>query len=459
LGADNLPHCTLRYVSVALAVIASCALSGCRDQTSHTFPLGPSPGHRFPGVILPAAIHAKAVHGGNGIIIPCGTYEITAPIAITAKGFHVRGENKTCVVITVGARFRSTSAGVITFPPHVEPGPVVSDLTIHFVQPEVASRDHMIRYPPAIYAQSSPRFRLERVRIELAWNGIDMKGVGGGATILDLEMSAFNIGIDIDNAVDTIRITNLHFWPFGFGPLDPSIMGQPGVIGVNVGRADGVQISNSMTFAATGLRVYKSANGIAGLMISNFNFDTFGGIVMDAGWVSCTSCFFSAQRNTDTHVLMTGGTLMLTAAVFLKGAPGPVPGVSLAGPGSIAIFNSAIENDGGDLPFLLTQADTQNQSLATGGSVILTGNHFHKVGDMHYTLPVVGFFGHNPPRFTVTANTINDKGAGTGIFFHTDDAQWGELANNVLLGYALSLPTSRERINISGNMATPIVQH
>jgi hypothetical protein len=450
---------TLRYLSSAFAVIASCALSGCGYQTSHNLPLGQSPVHSFAGVILPSEIQAKAVQVGNGIIIPCGTYEITAPIAITAKGFQVRGENKTCVVITVGDRFSGNSAGVITFPTHVEPGPVVSDLTIHFVQPNVASRDQMILYPPAIYAQSSPRFRIERVRIELAWNGIDMKGLGGGAEILDLEMSAFNIGIDIDNTVDTIRITSFHFWPFGFGTLDPHIMGQPGVIGLNVGRADGVQISNSMTFAATGLRVYRSANGIAGLMISNFNFDTFGGIVMDSGLVSCTGCFFSAQRNTDTHVLMTGGNLMINSAVFLKGAPGPVPGVSLVGPGSIAISNSSIENYGGDLPFLLTKADAQNNSLATGGSVILTGNNFHKVGNINYTFPVLGFFGHNPPRFTVTSNNINDKGVGTGIFFHTDDAQWGKLADNVLLGYSLSLPTSRDSINISGNVATQIVHH
>ena len=55
---------------------------------------------------------------------------------------------------------------------------------------------------------------MEHMGCYLATVCVDMKGNSGGAMVDDLQFSAFEVGIDIDGSLDTVRITDPHWWPF-----------------------------------------------------------------------------------------------------------------------------------------------------------------------------------------------------------------------------------------------------
>src|SRR6202041_3090701 len=112
------------------------------------------------------------------------------------------------------------------------------DFGIIFTQPTASLPAQMTQYVPAIYAENTPRFRIEHFRISLAWNGIDMRGNSGGALIDDLEISAFNFGIWIDGSEDSIRLNNVHSWPFDLNSTQMQAFFNPTVTSFYIGRCD-----------------------------------------------------------------------------------------------------------------------------------------------------------------------------------------------------------------------------
>ncbi len=162
------------------------------------------------------AAFQAAIDTGHTVYAPAlgGQCHITRPLVMKTPGqiFHGDGRARTKIAIQPGF----AGAGVFVAKTG-EPGPVWRDFSVSFVQPDTDDRAKLTRYPPAFSVPDTPRFEMEHMGCYVATTCVDMKGNSGGATIADLQMSAFEVGIDIDGSLDTVRLLSIHGWPFGAG--------------------------------------------------------------------------------------------------------------------------------------------------------------------------------------------------------------------------------------------------
>ena len=106
-----------------------------------------------------------------------------------------------------------------------EPAAELHDLTFIFEQPvDIASRAALYTYPWAIDMAGAPRGHLDKIRISLGTNGVNMVdddslGNSGGITVGDLELACFGENIHIDGAYDYVTMNTVRVWPFGFTGL------------------------------------------------------------------------------------------------------------------------------------------------------------------------------------------------------------------------------------------------
>ena len=225
-----------------------------------------------------------------------GSFKITSPINIPSPKalVGVRRLSKFIIPSTF------TGTGVVIFQA-LENGPMISNWDFEFDQPDVDYAS-LIRYPPAIYARDCPRFVLDTVRIVRAWDGIDMKGNSGGAILNFVEGSSFHRFCLIDGSLDTIKILQMHFWPFGALGGSGKLLdayARPGNIGLEVGRCDDLKMTDCIFFAClkgvylrgaevTTPAVYGCFGNLTGC-----NFDASGGLYVELGDVNVSGCTFT----------------------------------------------------------------------------------------------------------------------------------------------------------------------
>src|SRR5262245_27440053 len=96
----------------------------------------------------------------------------------------------------------------------------ISGFGITFRQPDSSDRSAMTHYPVAIRADVRPYMRFSNIWITNAWDGVSLRGDAfhansGGSTFTDMYMAAYNYGLDIDDARDSMRFTRLECAPNG----------------------------------------------------------------------------------------------------------------------------------------------------------------------------------------------------------------------------------------------------
>lgn len=190
--------------------------------------------------------------------------QISSDLIFTTPGQIMYCEGRTITIIEAVASAAGFTNGLLFFNTG-EPGPIIRDCGISFpLQVDTATRASLTNYPPAIFAQNTPRFKLERDRISIAMVGVDMRGNSGGSIIDDLEISCLSVCIWVDGAQDTVRLNNIHNWPFSLtanqqtlaftinGACAPqTTSGTSGAIGLWSGRADDLKISNALWLVGT----------------------------------------------------------------------------------------------------------------------------------------------------------------------------------------------------------------
>jgi hypothetical protein len=90
-----------------------------------------------------------------------------------------------------------------------------------YQDPSETVRAELIQHPPVINISANDHSVLRDIRISMAMTGIVGLGTTGGTNpggseLLNIEVSAFNVGIDLDNAKHFLHCSNIDFWPFGF---------------------------------------------------------------------------------------------------------------------------------------------------------------------------------------------------------------------------------------------------
>ncbi|TMN18458.1 hypothetical protein [Pseudoxanthomonas sp. X-1] len=379
-----------------------------------------------------ASYIAQAVANSDDVVLPPGRYYVTDAIAVP-PGKRLRGSGKHKTILYVPATFNLSASGVIVLQANTEPGSAVEDLTIIFVQPDTNVRANLTQYPPAIKANAAPRFAVRRLRIECAWNGIDMKGNNGGAVIDDLEISSFNTDIDIDGSVDSVKLTKLHIWPFGLvaRPLLYSLYESTLHTGIKSGRCDDFHLSDSIIFSLSiATNFYQSASGTTFGSIVETDFDDRGGVNVSAGALTLTGCYLSVGKTDAVIGNISGGAVSFAGCTITLNAI-PNGGTALIVSGASTTVNmSGCQSGSGTIDATLVSA-------GSGARLTMAACDWSRDGATAYTKPTVVY---NNATGAVTGCSAPAKTAGAGTFIAVQTDSHVRIAHNSAPGWGNAFP-------------------
>jgi hypothetical protein len=381
-----------------------------------------------------AAING-ALSSGHTVYLPATTacYRTTAALVMSVHEQLMYGDGGTRSSICVSSAF---DGGVIKFTSG-EPGPQLRDLGIIFTQPDNASRSAMNHYQPAIYARNTARFKIQRMRISRAWDGIDMTGNSGGVVIDDLEVSAFDKAIWVDGSLDTVRLNQVHVWSFDLTATQVQAFREADAVGFYIGRCDDCEIANAVMLSGTGMKFFAGADGAAPFaLISNTGFDTYNGLSMSAGTIQMSSVYFTLLPSATVQAInMTGGNLNISS-FWMLGGPTSLPMIQVSGGVSLNLSNGNIQLADRDITFL--------SSLSKGepGHIGLSNNYFDVYPNVVHDRPLISIGGKPGIRVQALGNQVRDKGAGAGTFLSIDYDDFHRIIGNTSIGWTNNFPAA-----------------
>lgn len=381
-----------------------------------------------------------AAQNTKKVRLVAGYYDIASDILASYDDMILEGAGRTNTFLYISiANVASFTNGVIDMSGCSEPGIQIRDLCIKFEQTDSSSKGDITVYKPAIYAVGVPRFKINRARISLAYDGIDMTGNCGGTVIDDLELSCFNLGIEIDGALDEVFISHLRLWPFDMtANQDDIFFTLASVTGINVKRCDGLAITNSMFICGTGIDFDSGGAADSFTRVDNTNFDSYSQIEVDSNHIVLfNNCWFSKAANGFKCLDITDGNVHVSNSYF-----------------NIATSNQTV--------ILYTGSDAAVQSTLTvtgcifrtgavdvtsiycnenGAGVLLAhihGNHFVRTTNTAYANPAIKFV--NNVRGSIIGNSTVDKGTGSGEFMNIDTDDYLTVVGNAGVDMAINIP-------------------
>jgi hypothetical protein len=378
-----------------------------------------------------AGIKEAVQSGGKYIFVPSGTVyaPVTIPAATLGSQFHIFGAGRQSTVLTVASSFPLSVDGVFVSEPG-EPGPIFSDFTVQFTQPNSSDLGDYTQWPPAFYIRDSPRVEIRDVQINAAWDGIDALENTGGAVIRNLWMSAFHKGIQFDGAMDTVRIDGLHFWPFGLTSMSNAMtlfINNENILGVEVGRLDDFKLTNSLFINRKAIRFWAGADDSGSTStVSNTSFDSFGAIAIEKGRIKFSNSYFNGFSTTDTldQISITGGTLQIENCSFIKHSPyNRAINANLTSVGTIQISNSYFDLRYNTSPQPVATIEATANTGGARSSVIFSNNYINRTPGA-YTNPIVFINNGTGSPVTLTAinNIHNDQNPSDSVPFFVVEA-------------------------------------
>lgn len=390
----------------------------------------------------------KTLARGKSVSFPDGRYPICDSLPL-ASGQTMRADSVTAAYLWVGPCFKLNAPAVVTVAVGDSSG--WDGLGIRFDQSGATSRATLRQYPWALDISAATRFKLGRIRLGAAWNGIKCLGNCGGLDFGLIEVGAFNKGVLIDGPLDFVHGNAGHPWPFDIADnaAQMAVYLDGTTVGFEFGLIDGLDIKSLTTF---GPRIVSNANGNDGAarQIGMLQLDgdnsTFTNLSGDwqFGLVSTTK---SGNKSAPAFSVAAGKVTVGTMRTwgnndgpFVKVTGG---NLSIAG-GSIELFgdHTAIEVSGGRLNLMGTTlyplvgsegpARTTPFVRQTGSGVLVASGN------------VAGY----------TAN------GGGGTLFGVEAANADTVvADNVMAGWGISLPSGASLGSYEGNIrpASPYV--
>lgn len=369
-----------------------------------------------------------AINAGQPVYFPKGTYLVTNALTVATAGQILYGDGRDFSTILVNATFNMAAAGIFS----VASGASAiewRDLGISCVQPAGAStRAALTAYPPAIRAFDAPRLAVRCCRIALARTGLDWRGNCGQSTVDDLQMSAFDYGIRLDGALDTVTITKLHSWPYDVTPAQYPIFLDPATIGLHSGRVDDLILSDSLFFSGTAMKLVAGVTGSTFGDISNTDFDAQAVIEVQTGNITMSSCHFTSAIDA-RKIYQAGGSISITAGRFYIGAPLSTQFVLLEPPentsATFVVSGSVFETYTYDVYLLWAQAR---------GNVVCTGNSVIRAAAGPFVKAL--FTGGAGSRLSIVGNQISNASGTSSPFNNTPSNDRHMFTNNTAAGYS-----------------------
>lgn len=378
----------------------------------------------------------NAVATGKQVYFPVGTYLVTDAITCSTKGQMICGAGREASVIKVTAAFNLSAQGVFVATSGEE-GPQWRDLKIAFTQPDTAVRASLVAYPPAIYATWTPRFSVINCKITNAMTGIDMRGNSGGAFFDLLELSAYNVGIEIDGSLDSVRLSKVQYWPFDLTVNQSAIFNDSSNIGLRSGRCDDLHVENCL-FINGGKHAYfyTSGTGVGGTTfgsIVNTDFDSFASVVIDGGNINLVGCFFTIGSASYQAIKATGGFVRVSSCEFECNTT--LTNAMLELSGSAGLY-MAIENSIFRITGDTTVIDARQTTFIA--TLILIGNQIVAPQNTTPIKPLINI--QAGARLTMQGNRVNDKGAGVGKLLVIANDENHIVVGNAFMGWGMSAP-------------------
>jgi len=408
-----------------------------------------------------------ALNTAKHVYIPTGNYKISDRLLMLYPGQMMSGDGRGVSVLQITSGFNLSATGVLVFNTSSSgEGPILRDFGISFAQPDTATRGALTSYPPAIYAVATPRFTVENMLIQGAMVGINMTGNSGGAFINLLEMSAFTTGIQIDGALDTVRIDQFHFWPFNLTTNQQSIFYSTGTTAITVGRCDGLMINEFLNISNLGLYMFTSGLGHAEVYITNSAFDTNNGIVQTGGYLEVTNSYITVTTNANLNGYVMGGAncyAQFTNCWFSSGSTNQSMILIETSSNSTlnisqGIFQGGIANypyiyvNGSSVPNCSVQVSDSTFALGSASSSVLTATATSGPFALHFVnnlLQTATNNSYSNAQFAIAAgyqvcmtnNRANTKGTSAATFISIAADNYNAVSLNVAPGWTNSFPT------------------
>lgn len=211
-----------------------------------------------------------------------------AVVLTSVQTLWLSGEGRDITTILVPATFSLAASGVFAITSaggtYIDSGGI-EDLTIKFAQPDTAIIGDKIHYPPAIYTSGTNHFKVRRVNISCAWNGISV-GVVNGFTFEDVAISQYDTAITVNESYDDGILNGVLLWPVGMTTNQATLWGTASTTGFSIGRIDAIQMTNctlSTNVRALDFHVGSLTNKGTTGTIQGCWFDAVGNIIVTAG--------------------------------------------------------------------------------------------------------------------------------------------------------------------------------
>jgi hypothetical protein len=400
------------------------------------------PGAIGDGVTDDTAAIQAAINTGSDIYLSKGRYRLTNALTFTTGAQRIMGAGRTASVFVVTTGFNLSAAGVLVVNGPMEPAPQFIDIGVELYQPDVSVASSLVQYPPILKADGTARGRIQRCRFTKGIVGVSLLGNTGGWQIDDLESANFGKNIRIDGALDTIRLNDVHIWPFGLTPNQSNIFFNDGnCVGVSTGKVDGLFLNGYMSICKTSFNAFAGATGDPMVFMSNFAMDSWSGLAVSAGTFRMSNGYFSITPTSSPYnasqyaVRASGSARVGIANCFFFMGQSTFPAVFTEGAGGVRLVvnNSHFQTNG---------ADTSCVSvLGSGHTAIVSGSYFETVPHISQSNAVIYVQGGGN-RLTATGNQCRDKGAGTGTFIKVAQDDFHRVVGNTAPGWANSFPAA-----------------
>lgn len=465
LGTSALPWLTLNGQPIAgLVTYPTTALESATGITpvSYQYP----PGHVFRyetgaqivdwlsgayaydhGPLIQAAVATK-----QSVFLPAGNPLLKTGITVTTPGQRISGAGPRMTLLSVQSTFNLGAQGVFILAQSAQPGAELQDFGIYFVQPDTATYSSLIQYPPGIYAVSQPRFNLRRLRIANAITCINMSGNSGGSYLEDLELSHYTLGINLGLAatlgcLDTVRIINCHFWPFGAIGAAEMTANQQTLYALNSNVGLAATNTNELIMSGNvwlcGQACTFSENAVAAMWanIVACAFDTGSGIAMSGGEIFCGNCYFGPAAG-NAAIDQQGGVLVISGASEIE--LGSTTSVSINHNNTSGVQARMVITDTYFNGFPATNtfsAILLENSGSELSDIIIADNHFFLPQNTSPADPIINLSG-TACRLLLADNLLYDKGSGTGVFLAVNTDGCATIRGNNFFGWGLDIPPS-----------------
>ena len=404
-----------------------------------------------------AAIQAALNTGKTTYVPKLGGLCHWSSITITTCGQIVFGDGR-LQTQNYTIKPTTTPGTIVSNVPLSCSGPDIRDIGLYYYQPDAATG--LVLYPPALFQNYQNRVQTHRMGIYCPGIGISKIGTNDSVDE-DLQLSAFQIGINIDQVTDLMNIRHLKWFPYSCVPGGGSnsglltnnqfsawwTQGTGQIIGINTARVDGLNISDSVFLGGLGINAYTSTTGAAPgftvASITNTDCDTTACMVLASGQFMYNGGEISfgvpVPTGNSRSITNTGANLSIVGTwIFAANPPGGQPLSSAliytTGSGDTSVIGSPYASMG--------NADQPMFQVVSRGvfsnNLTFRANGVSSSSPSNYTTPFI----YSTGRLTAIGNIMGDPVNSSGTFIRLDDDGQNRVIGNSSTGWTYICPSS-----------------